>query len=143
MTSVDHLGVTFDVDRRTYQWDPVHNKTRTQDVRSGGPGTTHTYSYDSQYRLLGAQVLDGAGNILRDTDYVLDGVGNRVKVNGDSCAGEYVMDPTFPDPADAQMNQYTTTPCIGCIDYDRNGSEVLRGGSDLMIRDWRDQARRR
>ncbi len=39
--------------------------------------------------------------------------------------GIFSLDPTLPEPADAQVNQYTSTPC-GQRSYDQNGNLVAR-----------------
>jgi RHS repeat-associated protein len=100
---------------------------------------THDFSYDSQYRLTETLVTNGSSSTERQTMYAFDGVGNRLTVMDDSCPGSYTMDSASPEPADQQMNQYTTTPCVGSIAWDQNGNEINRNGSDLMSRDYRDQ----
>jgi RHS repeat-associated protein len=111
------------VDARTYAWDAMSNKVERSDIRTGGPRLKHLYTYDSIYRLVHTKVTDAIGATVRDTDYDLDGVGNRTLVTGDNCPGSYTMDPTLPEPADFQVNQYTATPCDGRL-YDRNGNLV-------------------
>ncbi len=117
------------IDDRTYTWDPVGNKTHRKDVRPGGPGLTHDYSYDNSYRFRCTTVTHADDTIFRNTEYHLDGVNNRTVVTGNPDPGEYVgpytLDPTLPDPADFQMNQYTTIPSEG-RGYDLNGNLILR-----------------
>ncbi len=110
------------VDDRTYTWDRMYNKTQRKDVRAGGPQLTHDYTYDSIYRLLRTVATDSMGDVLRDEQYDLDGVGNRTKVMGGNNPGQYVLDENDP-PADFQMNQYTTTPREARA-YDLNGNLI-------------------
>jgi RHS repeat-associated protein len=111
------------VDARTYTWDPMSNKTGRRDIRAGGPRLVHQYSYDSAYRLRQTTVIDGSGSLVRSTGFDVDGVGNRMFVSGDSCAGAYTLNDSLPEPADFQVNQYSTTPCDR-RSYDRNGNLV-------------------
>ncbi len=116
------------VDDRTFTWDKMYNKTQRKDIR-GGPRLTHDYTYDDIYRLVHTRVTDGSPPLtVRDTDYDLDGVGNRSTVAGAPDPGAYTMDPTQPEPADEQMNQYTTTP-TECRVYDDNGNLVRKNDS--------------
>jgi YD repeat-containing protein len=109
------------IDDRTYNWDKMLNKRQRKDVRPNGPRLTHDYSYDSIYRLIHTQVTDGDGADVRDTVYNLDGVGNRITVAGEPDPGAYTMSSATPEPADRQMNQYTTTP-FDTRTYDTNGN---------------------
>ena len=71
----------------------------------------------------------------------LDPVGNRLAIAGGPNPGSYTLDPTLPDPADAQMNQYTGTPSDSRT-YDANGNlETIDPGSGAlgMSYDYRDQ----
>jgi RHS repeat-associated protein len=138
ITKIDHAAGITALDNREYEWDTQYNKTRASDVRGGGPDVVHDFVYDSQYRLVEVEVTR-AGSTERQTVYNFDDVGNRVSVVDDSCPGSYSMDSTLPAPADYQMNQYTSTPCIGCIEYDSNGNETVRNGTDNMVWDYRNQ----
>ncbi|MCK4340748.1 MAG: RHS repeat-associated core domain-containing protein [Phycisphaerae bacterium] len=109
------------LDDRVFTWDRMYNKTRRADVRTGGPRLTHDYGYDAFYRLRHTLVTEGDGGVLRDQTYDLDGVGNRTHVAGEPGAGPYWRDPELPEPADEQVNQYTSTPTDGRV-YDRNGN---------------------
>lgn len=109
------------IDDRTVTWDRMGNKTRRKDVRANGPGLTHDYTYDSIYRLVRTVVTDPVAVVVRDQRYDLDGVGNRTTVTGGPDPGAYTMDPTTPEPADRQLNQYTTTP-PDARQYDKNGN---------------------
>lgn len=135
MVRVEHVATRQQLDVRGFEWDAMNNKIQVTNERAEGPGTVHDYAYDSRYRMVRVLVSNNAG-VVRDTRYTVDGVGNRRTVTGGSCPGLYVMDPTAPVPADWQVNQYTSTPCIGCIEYDLNGSEILRNGESAMLRDF-------
>jgi RHS repeat-associated protein len=126
MKSVEHRKGLVNFDERSFGWDESNNKILAADTRVGGPELTHAYEYDSHERLVRTLVTEMVGTS-RDTNYVLDDVGNRVSVVDDGCAGLFTMDPVAPEPADDVMNQYTGTPCIGCICYDRNGNPTLWG----------------
>ena len=136
VSGVKHVAITTTLDDRSLTWDGVWNKASSMDHVAG---TQAFYTYDSQYRLVQGRVEDGGGTTLRQTDYSFDDAGNRTSVAGGACPGAYTMDPTMPDPADEQVNQYTSTPCWGCIGYDDNGSEILRNTQYAMERDWRDR----
>ncbi|MFO0983632.1 MAG: DUF6531 domain-containing protein [Planctomycetota bacterium] len=134
------------VEMRSYQWDPMSNKTQCNDLRGGGPELASSYSYDFAHRLVATLVTEyGSGATVRDTTYVLDGSGNRTLVTGDECAGDYLLDTTVPEPADYQVNQYTATPCEpgGSRVYDRNGnlSRIVLSptSSRQFAYDYRDQ----
>lgn len=126
------------IDDRTFTWDKMYNKTQRNDLRVGGPELTHDYTYDNLYRLVHTTATDGGGGIVRDTDYDLDGVGNRLEVIGTPHPGLYTMDDTMPDPADRQMNQYTSTSFDARL-YDANGNLVERTGLATMKYDYRNQ----
>ena len=112
------------IDSRIYAWDRMYNKLKREDVRPG-PRLEHTYEYDDIYRLTRTVVTDENPPpiTVRDTTYDLDGVGNRLTVIGLPDPGAYVMSGIAPDPADSNMNQYTTTP-IDHRQYDENGNLV-------------------
>ncbi|MEW6744454.1 MAG: RHS repeat-associated core domain-containing protein [Planctomycetota bacterium] len=129
------------IDARSYAWDADGNKLVRSDVRAGGPRWTHAYGYDSVNRLVRTLVTDGFGNPVRDTQYVIDGVGNRHSVIGDDCPGTYSMDPT-PPVLDYQVNQYSAIPCASRL-YDENGNYVAgdlgTGHSVVLTYDYRNQ----
>lgn len=120
------IGSGVIIDDRTYIWDPMQNKIQRRDVRAGGPELTHDYVYDSIYRLTRTTASDTIPATVRDTDYDLDGVGNREQVTGVPDLGAYLMDSAMCEPADFQLNQYTRTPFDG-RDYDSNGNLVAFG----------------
>jgi RHS repeat-associated protein len=110
------------LDDRTYSWDRQYNKTQRRDVRAGGPQLTHDYAYDdSIYRLVQSSVTDAVLTLLDQIDYTLDGDGNRTNVTGGPNPGAYVLDAAAPNPADAQVNQYTGTSFDARL-YDLKGN---------------------
>lgn len=136
------------LDDRTYTWDPMGNKTQRKDVREDGPKLTRDYSYDSIYRLIRSVKSDPNGGS-ETIDYHLDGVGNRISLEknggadkkdpnappiplpepppgegGEGGPGRYTMNSRLPEPADKQVNQYSTTP-FDSRKYDKNGNLVL------------------
>ncbi len=115
LTHTSHTARAGAIDDRTYAWDPADNKTEQVDNRPGG--LRHAYTYDSADRLRRSR--DSRGS---EFEYDLDEAGNRRAVPGDPCGLDYRMDPTGPEPADRQMNQYTTVPCRETRLYDRNGN---------------------
>ena len=138
-------GAAEVIDARTYAWDAMNNKTQRRDVRAGGPGLTHDYSYDSVNRLIQTRVTDPQEVVQRLTRYVLDGVHNRIRVEGVPDDGEYVGEYTLdvgPPGVDAPVNQYTATP-FDARTYDDNGNLRSREGSasgpELLHFDFRDR----
>jgi RHS repeat-associated protein len=63
------------------------------------------------------------GGPVEDIRYVLDGAGNREQVIGGPGTGAYSLSATSPEPADRQVNQYTSTP-LGARLHDLNGNVV-------------------
>ncbi|CAM2068617.1 Ig-like domain-containing protein [Sulfidibacter corallicola] len=106
------------IDDRRYVWDRVFNKIKVEDLIAG---STRDMVYDSVYRLL--SVTEDAASV--GFDY--DDVGNRTEVVGGDQPGVYTMDGTQPDPADAQVNQYSQTP-FDDRHYDANGSTLQADG---------------
>ncbi|MCB9850768.1 MAG: RHS repeat protein [Phycisphaerales bacterium] len=132
--SITHLHpITGQIDAREYRWDPMYNRT----VRSDSVSLIeHEFEYDSTYRLTRTVVTDNSPpgpTPVRDTDYTLDLASNRTQVTNDNCPGPYTLDPTNP-PADAQMNQYTTTGCDSRL-YDANGNLTTRLAGNPVSRD--------
>lgn len=135
------------IDDHTYTWDRMGNKTQRKDVRpddgaSPSPDRRLTYDYehDSIYRLTRTIVTGLPPNpneppaIIRNTEYDFDGVGNRVTVTGNpdgsDALGSYALHPGLPEPADAQLNQYTSMP-TAAIGYDANGNLISRHDDTL------------
>jgi RHS repeat-associated protein len=120
------------IDDRAYEWDAMSNKTRRADVRVGGPRLSHDYVYDSRHRVSRATVTDAASAVIRNTQYTLDDIGNRVAVSEGGSTGEYSFEDATCDTADSPVNQYSGTP-FGNRRYDRNGNLIgisIPGDSD-------------
>ncbi|MGH9870097.1 MAG: RHS repeat-associated core domain-containing protein [Candidatus Polarisedimenticolia bacterium] len=107
------------IDDRSFEWNRTGSRTEQKDLRVGSPRRATRYDYDSAYRLAQAQDFDPNGILLRDSPYTLDGAGNRLTVGGPG-GGTYTRSPATPSPADAQVNQYTSTP-FDARTYDDNG----------------------
>lgn len=112
------------IDDRGYSWNGQYSKSERTDLRVGGTGVTELFSYDSSSRLVQTEETM-FGTVLGQTNYALDPAGNRTSVSGGVCSGTFILDPTLPEPADAQVNQYTSTPC-GPRSYDQNGNLIAR-----------------
>ena len=110
------------VDQRTSAYDRSQNKTlrvMTAPWASGAALTTNVYGYDKLHRLTRARK---SGSIVYlDRDYVLDANGNRLQVTNGGIVESYAMNAALPEPADAQMNQYTESP-TATYTYDANGN---------------------
>jgi RHS repeat-associated protein len=93
------------------------------------------YQYDSANRLVRTDDPLVSGT----TIYGLDAVGNRTNVAGVS-GGDYTMDATLPEPADRQLNQYTTTPTsINVFDPDGNLRQTGQNASIPLNYDFRNR----
>jgi YD repeat-containing protein len=117
-----------EIDDRVYAWDLMDNKTSRTELQSFGGSTVHEYSYDSAGQMTEAS-RSAPGTPPVTTSYTLDGVGNRLEVVGGTDPGPYSMSSALPEPADHQVNQYTSTPFYGALSYDRNGSLVTKSGT--------------
>jgi len=133
-TSTTHSRIVGGViiDARSYDWDPAHNKLGAHMP----PIEDHIYGYDGANRLIFSHTIPGGGPI----NYQLDGAANRLGVAGGPDGGPYTQDPTLPEPADSEMNQYTTTPA-GSRVYDRNGNlaQAIAGPIRTFTHDYRNQ----
>lgn len=105
------------LDHRTFAWDAHHNKTEQMDLLTG---QTRQHRYDSANRMTNSSVTAGAA-----IAFVLDAIGNRAQVSAGPGAGAYSLSPAMPEPADAQVNQYTTA-AGETRSYDANGNLVAR-----------------
>jgi RHS repeat-associated protein len=111
----DQENQTFD--HRTYTWDRMNNKSMNRDELTLNETT---YTYDSVYRMVAAEdAFDGAP--IASRSYGFDSVGNRETVTGGLDPGNYTLSNSTPEPNDAVMNQYTTTP-FEVRTYDANGN---------------------
>ncbi len=95
--------------QHAYAWDAAGDLVTRADSSPGGTLSTSQYSYDSLERLIGRQTTSPLAPPAV-VNYQLDVAGNRLFVGGLAASGPYLQDPTLPEPADAQMHQYTTTP---------------------------------
>ncbi len=107
-----------------YDYDPVGNRRYEKRNHEGGKGDV--YTYDSLNRLAGVDYEadspeEGGVNPASGVSYEYDGVGNRIEVVTDGSPETYSMDNTLPDPADEQMNQYTSAGATN-YEYDENGN---------------------
>jgi YD repeat-containing protein len=114
-STLTRIGVGT-LDEMEFAWDAAGNKTRRHGLTLG---IQQNFSYDAANRLIQSSTSSGpfAGQI----SYAFDGVGNRTSVTGGQDAGAYGMDPALPEPADFQMNQYSTTP-FDARQYDKMGN---------------------
>jgi len=113
------LGPQIIVDT-AFDWDERNHLASHTDQLAGGDD--RSFGYDSAGRMIRAAI---AGPSPQTVDYVLDGVGNRSLVSDGPDAGAYTLDPALPDPADFQVNQYSTTP-LDTRQYDSNGNCAVR-----------------
>lgn len=118
-TRIQHHRANGDtVMDRAFAWDAMDNRLAS---RNGLPeGFAFDYRYDSLYRLIESTV-SLPGGTMDTTSYILDGVGNRMEVRGGMDPGPYTQSGSLPEPADRQVNQYSSTP-VGDLDYDRKGN---------------------
>lgn len=116
-----HLGEGSILHDQHYTWDAMGNKTSRAEPNS----KTNSFHYDSAYRLRLSTTAAVPG-MAQNVEYSLDGVGNRLRVEGGADPGLYAMSSETPEPADRQLNQYTTTPYDNRT-YDRNGNLVSHG----------------
>jgi phage tail-like protein len=131
VSAVNHqvAGGGATIDRRSYAFDRSQNKALRAQLLPWGPGgalETNSLAYDSLDRLRLA--INTKGSTAHRHDYTLDAQGNRLAVTNDGSAGIYARDPTTPEPADFQMDQYTMTPSAA-QQYDHNGNLVLRNSA--------------
>ena len=118
------------VDQRASLYDGNQNKI-LRAMTAPWNGTvnlvTNQYGYDAMHRLRHSR---RSGHVVAgDFDYVCDVNGNRLQVTNNGAVEVYAMDATTPEPADFQMNQYTTTP-FGAEQHDAQGNRVGRDGAD-------------
>jgi RHS repeat-associated protein len=119
------------LDDRRYGWNEVGSKTAVANLL--GTAASRTLAYDSTDRLIAVEETD-AEDETRKRTYVLDGVGNRLSADGET----YELDPSTPEPADRQVNQYSTTPFDERL-YDSNGNLVEvrnTAGEQVMAYDY-------
>ena len=133
-----HLPSTTVIDDRAYTWDARFNKTSRNDQKRG---TGQAFSYDSAYRMqeYSETPVKGGPQV---TTYGLDEANNRTQVMGGPNPGTYTLSSVTPEPADAQMNQYTTTS-YDQRQYDLNGnlkySDQDQASERFFLYDYRNQ----
>jgi RHS repeat-associated protein len=107
------------IDGRSYAWDGRHNQIEQLDLVRD---VARAYNYDSLDRLVESITTPPSGSA-ETLAYALDAAGNRIRVDGGPAAGVYEMSAVLPEPADAQVNQYTRTP-VDARQYDANGNLI-------------------
>jgi YD repeat-containing protein len=128
------LGASV-VDEHRYAFDAEENKTLHRDQRTRAGLLQFAYHYDSADRMVRstrAGVPQAGRPDTRMLFYALDAAGNRTQVTStpgvaSPALGTYSLDGTLPEPADRQMNQYTSTPYDQRL-YDPKGNLTRSGG---------------
>ncbi len=114
------------VDRRLSAYDRSQNKILRQQTvpfPTGVPAmTTNLMGYDA-LNSMSSFARNRASSAYTKT-IAMDGNGNRQMVASNGVAAFYTMDPTLPQPADFQVDQYTGTP-FGSQEHDLNGNMVF------------------
>ena len=129
-----HLVISSNtnIESRSYTWDASHNQTAMTD-QLALLLDARTFRYNSLNQLTqSVTAVVGPTNI-----YNLDHVGNRLSVVSNGVAGIYTMSNTLPQPADFQMNQYSTTPFDARL-YDANGN-LTNAGPQRFAYDYRNR----
>lgn len=120
MTRSRHVRIGVGpIDDRDYSWDQASNLMQRRNLLAL-PIDIFDYQHDSIQRMV-RSLHSPPGPPAGQTDYHLDDVGDRITVTVGGVPQIYTKDPTMPEPADYQMNQYTTTPSY-TRRYDRNGN---------------------
>src|SRR5437867_10042102 len=139
MTSIQHvrdpMGAATVLESMTYTWDAMNNKTSGVHPLTVPP-ENRIYTYDAANRLTQSMLTTAGPPSL--INYALDGAGNRQNVIGGPGAGPYVMNPALCEPADRQMNQYTTVAAIS-RQYDLNGNLISTSVPETFTYDYRNQ----
>ena len=106
-------------------YDPNQNLTDRLSVVPQAAGT-HAFELDALNRITRSTITTNETiPPVLDRTYTYDAAGNTLSVSGFPGAGHFTLDPTTPEPADFQVNQYTTTP-YDQREYDHNGNLVAR-----------------
>ncbi len=119
------------IDDTTYRYDAAQNQTGKTNSFPGKV-TAKVYQYDAADRLANTVVTTNGAQTANIT-YTLDKAGNRLNVTGDNHPGAYTLSNTLPEPADFQVNQYTTTP-VGNFSYDKNGNRTAETSGVTTLR---------
>ena len=125
---IQHSAAGIPFFGRQFAWDA----SRDMESNSNLFGADYrTYRYDSLDRL----VQSDDSTVGSPTIYGLDAAGNRTNVNQGPGAGSYTSDATLPEPADFQVNQYTTGPSNTARAYDANGNltNIRSAGADEKL----------
>jgi hypothetical protein len=133
------MGMSVVMDRSA-AWNDTNQLSMRADDRPGG--TSFSFGVDSLGRRVQSTETPAMGSPTV-IDYTLTDHGDRSAVSGGAQAGAYVLDPTAPVPADAQVHQYTATP-FDTRAYDENGNLAARDpagptAADSFERDYRDR----
>ena len=118
VASLPSLGITYYDFNYTY--DGSGNRRTESNLVPGG--TQIVYSYDDASRVTQDQT-SSSGTTIRTEVYTYDRAYNRLTRTTNGSSANYTLDPTLPDPADFQVNQYTTTPDDQRF-YDKNGNLI-------------------
>jgi len=131
-------GGTPTHDARQFFFDANQNRIKRINVPTN---LVHTHTLDAADRLVNTVVQQGPP--IRNSTYALDKEGNRLNVAGlgDPHPGAYQMNPTLPNPGDAQMNQYTLAP-TGQFTYDANGNRQNHNTGPATLQHLYDYANR-
>ena len=119
------------IDDTTYCYDAAQNQTG-KSTSFPGKVTAKAYQFDAADRLVNTVVTTNGAQTANIT-YTLDKAGNRLNVTGDNHPGVYTLSNTLPEPADFQVNQYTTTP-VGNFSYDKNGNRTAETSGATTLR---------
>lgn len=109
-TLLPMMGVPGAALTTSYAWDPARNLAARAEQGPTWMRTT-VYEVDSLDRLTASATMGPLPPSPPPAVYTLDLAGNRTHATGIGCSGAYTRDPTLPHPADAQVHQYTQTPC--------------------------------
>ena len=128
--SLPSQGTT--IDDRVYTWDGSGNRQAMVDQTASVVQTTN-YLHDAANRITLDQIVDSSGSVVSTEGYTYDAAFNRLTRDDNGIVANYTLDPTVPDPADFQVNQYTTTP-DDARTYDANGNLIEVVGATIHRR---------
>ncbi len=126
------------LDDHEFTYNKTQSKSSRKDVRTGGPGTSWDFSYDSLQRITSTVKTQNA--VPATITYALDLAGNRTSVTGGSVPGTYTS--TSSPASDKEVNQYTSTP-RGAAEYDANGNFVAEFSTPARTLQYDDENRLR
>lgn len=142
LTRLVHQKTVGSVTFADFEYGYDKNSNRAYEKRNHEGGKGDVYTYDSLNRLIGVKYQadspeTGGTNPVSQTTYQYDGVGNRIQVVTDSTTEAYTMDDTLPEPADKQMNQYTTVTATRYL-YDKVGN-LIDDGTNTYVYDYKNR----